>query len=60
MRCPVPVLAICALGTNIYITKTVYYEVSCGIVVGWVVKATVDRGLDPAGTCVSCRISLAS
>ena len=29
-------------------TKTVYYEVSCGIVVGWVLKATVDRGSDPA------------
>jgi hypothetical protein len=33
------------------ITKTVYYDykVSCGIVVGWVLKAAVDRGLDPAG-----------
>ena len=31
------------------ITKTVYYEVSCGVVVGRVLKATVDGGLDPAG-----------
>jgi hypothetical protein len=32
-------------------TKTVYYKVSCGVgvVVGWVLKATVDRGSDPAG-----------
>ena len=30
-------------------TKTVYYKVSCGIVVGWVLKAMVDQGLDPAG-----------
>ena len=36
---------------GLLITKTVYYdyEVSCGIVVGWVLKATVDRGSDPAG-----------
>ena len=33
----------------LYINKTVYYEVSCGIVVGRVLKATVDRCLDPAG-----------
>ena len=33
----------------VYITKTVYYEVSCGVVVGWVLNATADRGLDPAG-----------
>jgi hypothetical protein len=33
----------------LYITKTVYYEVSCGVVVGCVQKATVDRGSDPAG-----------
>jgi hypothetical protein len=32
-----------------YITKTVYHEGSCGVVVGWVLKATVDRGSDPAG-----------
>jgi hypothetical protein len=30
-------------------TKTVYYKVSCGIVVGWVLKAMMDQGLDPAG-----------
>jgi hypothetical protein len=34
----------------VYITKTVYYEVSCGVVVGWVLKATVDRGSDPTHT----------
>ena len=34
---------------DLYITKTVYYEVSCGVVVGWVLKATVDQGSDPAG-----------
>ena len=34
-----------------YITKTVYYEVSCGVLAGCVPKATatVDRGSDPAG-----------
>jgi hypothetical protein len=31
------------------VTKTVYYEVSCGVVVGRVLKATVDGGSDPAG-----------
>jgi hypothetical protein len=25
---------------GIYIAKTVYYEVSCGVLVGWVLKAT--------------------
>ncbi len=34
---------------GLYITKTVYYEVSCDVVVGRVVKATVDQCLDPAG-----------
>ena len=34
---------------GLYITKTVYYKVSCGIVVGWVLKAMVDQGSDPAG-----------
>jgi hypothetical protein len=34
---------------GLYITKTVYYKVSCGVVIGWVLKATVDRGSDPAG-----------
>jgi hypothetical protein len=35
---------------GLYITKTVYYEVSCGVVVGWVLKAAEVRGSDPAGT----------
>ena len=34
---------------GLYTTKTVYYEVSCCIVVGWGLKATVDRGSDLAG-----------
>ena len=34
---------------GLYITKTVYYKISCGIVVGWVLKAMVDQGSDPAG-----------
>jgi hypothetical protein len=34
---------------GLYITKMVYYEVSCGVVVGWVLKSTVDRVSDPAG-----------
>jgi len=34
---------------GLYITKTVYYEVHCGVVVGWVLKAMVDWGMDPAG-----------
>jgi len=34
------------------ITKTVYYEVSCGVVVCWVQKGTVDRGSDPVVFCL--------
>ena len=34
---------------SLYITKTVYYEVHCGVVLGWVLKATVVWGSDPAG-----------
>ena len=34
---------------GLYITETVYYEVSCGVVVGWVLKAMMDRGSDSAG-----------
>jgi hypothetical protein len=41
------------------ITKTVYYKVSCGVVVGWVLKATVVRGLDPATICWECIIPVA-
>jgi hypothetical protein len=33
----------------VYITKTAYNEVSCGVVVGSVLKAMVDQGSDPAG-----------
>jgi hypothetical protein len=33
-----------------YITKTVYYEVYCCVVVGWVLKATMVLGSDSAGT----------
>ncbi len=39
---------------GLYTTKTVYYEVSCGVVVGWVLKASVDRGSDPA--CALCEL----
>ena len=34
---------------GLYLTKTAYNEVSCGVVVGSVLKAMVDWGLDPAG-----------
>jgi hypothetical protein len=30
----------------LYITKTVYYKLSCGLVTGWVLKAKVNHGLD--------------
>ena len=32
---------------------------SCGVVLGWVLKATVDRGSDPAGALCELPVSLA-
>jgi len=34
---------------GLFITKTVYYGASCGVVVGLVLEAMVDWGSDPAG-----------
>ena len=39
--------------------KMVYYEVSCGVVVGWVLKATWTGVRIPQARCVSCRVSSA-
>ena len=36
-------------------TKTVYYEVSCGLVVWWVLKATWTGVRILQALCVSCR-----
>ena len=44
------------MGINIYTTKTVYYEVSCGVVVGWVLKATWARVWILQARCVTCCI----
>ena len=42
-----------------FFTKTVYYKVSCGVVVGWVLKATWTGVRILQARCVSCRVSLA-
>jgi hypothetical protein len=49
----------------VYITKTLYYEVSCGVVVGWVLKVTwtgvwILQARFLQARCVSCRVSLAA
>ena len=41
----------------VYITKTVYYKVSCGVVVGSVLKATWTGVGTLKARCVSCRVS---
>ena len=38
----------------------VYYEVICGVVVGWVLKATWTGVRILQACCVSCRVSLAA
>jgi hypothetical protein len=49
----------------VYITKTLYYEVSCGVVVGWVLKVTwtgvlILQARFLQARCVSCRVSLST
>jgi hypothetical protein len=45
---------------GLYITKTAYYEVSCGVVVGRVMEATLTGVWILQARCVSCHVSLAA
>jgi hypothetical protein len=45
---------------GIYITKTVYYEVICGVVVVWILKATWTGVRILQARCVSCRVSFSA